>query len=655
MSLRSFARARRRAGGHRLAAGANQIVLRAGGGVLGPVVGCFQRAAELPQPAPGRRRGGQGAVDRDRQRGGEIGAPSRQRLDRTADPPGGLGRVGATDGIDPAQRLVQDEGQRVEIGRLARGFALGLLRGHVGERPEDVAGAREDVLARQARAAEVGQLRRLQGLLAAVRDEHVLGLDVTVDHAAVVGVGEGPAERDADLEHLPVGQVPVRDQASRACGPRRARRSGTSRRRGRRPRTGRRSRGGTGGRRRAPRASRARRRRRLRGGSASAPPRAGAARPRPATRRRSRPRRGARAAGSAPARAPARAGVPEPGRPTMRRVGASSVGSGGARRSISVRCESTGLRVRRGGRHSLRGRARKCVGMSAKLQENGLTGAPVILRLLVKYLQRQVHFCRSLTTTGMRRLSSRPRGRPEPRRPRPRSPRAGGAGPGGPGALDEHTLIVRRRVALGVRGGAADRDRADRQRLRQKRKNPGPEELQPVRQPDRAGIGRTGGDAAVHDARQRLEQAGAGSRGAGGPAAHPGTGVRLTGSGPQRAERDGGGPAQPAADLQLARGSDREADGAAAQGPRRQRQAVDRIHRGGDGDPACLRRAVLPAGGAPDPADAGRTRRARHPDEPVALPAEPRLAGTEHRELTADRHRAPRAPSRPRAGPTAAR
>ena len=38
---------------------------------------------------------------------------------------------------------------------------------------------------------------------------------------------------------------------------------------------------------------------------------------------------------------------------------------------------------------------------------------------------------------------------PKPRRPRPRSPGAGGAGPGGPGSSDEHTLIVRRRVALG--------------------------------------------------------------------------------------------------------------------------------------------------------------------------------------------------------------
>jgi len=37
----------------------------------------------------------------------------------------------------------------------------------------------------------------------------------------------------------------------------------------------------------------------------------------------------------------------------------------------------------------------------------------------------------------------------QPRRPRPRSPGGGGSGAGGPDGVDEHTLIVRRRVALG--------------------------------------------------------------------------------------------------------------------------------------------------------------------------------------------------------------
>ena len=163
--------------------------------------------------AAGPGRGRQGAVDRVGERGGQIGAAAPERVDGTADPAGRLGRVGAADGVDPGQRLVQDEGQRVEVRRLCGGLAFGLLGGHVGERPEDVAGAGEDVLAHQARAAEVGQLRGLGGLLAAVRYQHVLGLDVAVDDATGVGVGECAAEGDADLEHLAVGEAALGDQA----------------------------------------------------------------------------------------------------------------------------------------------------------------------------------------------------------------------------------------------------------------------------------------------------------------------------------------------------------------------------------------------------------------------------------------------------------
>ena len=166
-----------------------------------------------PEPAAALGPGHQGCVDRVAEGGGKIRAPPPQRLDRTADPAGGLRRVVAAHGVVAGEGLIQDQGQRVDVRGLARGLAFGLLRGHVGERPEDVAGAREDVLAGEARTAEVGQLRRLGGLLAPVRDEHVLGLDVAVDDAAGVGVGEGPTEGDADLEHLAVEDAPIRDQA----------------------------------------------------------------------------------------------------------------------------------------------------------------------------------------------------------------------------------------------------------------------------------------------------------------------------------------------------------------------------------------------------------------------------------------------------------
>ena len=117
--------------------------------------------------------------------------------------------VGAANGVDPAQRLVQHERERVQVGLLPHLAAFALLGRHVGERAEHVAGARERVLAGEAGAAEVGQLgggekrlRRRRSILGAMGDEHVLGLDVAVDHAARVGVGERAGERDADLEDL---------------------------------------------------------------------------------------------------------------------------------------------------------------------------------------------------------------------------------------------------------------------------------------------------------------------------------------------------------------------------------------------------------------------------------------------------------------------
>ena len=45
-----------------------------------------------------------------------------------------------------------------------------------------------------------------------VRHQHVRRLDVAVDHALAVGVGERVAERDADLEDLPVGELALLEQ-----------------------------------------------------------------------------------------------------------------------------------------------------------------------------------------------------------------------------------------------------------------------------------------------------------------------------------------------------------------------------------------------------------------------------------------------------------
>jgi hypothetical protein len=56
------------------------------------------------------------------------------------------------------------------------------------------------------RDAEVGELRRLAAVLG---HDHVLRLDVAVDHAALVGVCEGIGQRDADSQDVAVAQLPV--------------------------------------------------------------------------------------------------------------------------------------------------------------------------------------------------------------------------------------------------------------------------------------------------------------------------------------------------------------------------------------------------------------------------------------------------------------
>ncbi len=101
------------------------------------------------------------------------------------------------------------------------------------------------------------------------------------------------------------------------------------------------------------------------------------------------------------------------------------------------------------------------------------------------------------------------------KRPRPRRPQRSGR----PLPLDQHTLMVRRRVAAGVGGRAADRDRPVRERLREKRTDAGAEELQPQREHDRHRIRRTGLRPALHHAHRCLGQVRAERRGAGRSAA----------------------------------------------------------------------------------------------------------------------------------------
>ncbi len=142
-----------------------------------------------------------------------------ERLDRRSDPAcGGDGRA-ATHRVDAAEGLIQDERERVEVGGGAHLVALALLGRHIGERAEHVSGAGQGVVPSEPGAPEVRELRHGRrptargGVLdRVVRHEHVLGLDVAVDHALRMRVLERPHERQADLQDLLVGELILGDQ-----------------------------------------------------------------------------------------------------------------------------------------------------------------------------------------------------------------------------------------------------------------------------------------------------------------------------------------------------------------------------------------------------------------------------------------------------------
>ncbi len=96
------------------------------------------------------------------------------------------------------EHLVEDDAQRVEIRPVIdRARALQLLGRHVVDRAHHVVGARQGVPAcpgTELREAEIGDAHAARRV-----HEHVLGLDVAVDHALVVRVPESRADLDRDL------------------------------------------------------------------------------------------------------------------------------------------------------------------------------------------------------------------------------------------------------------------------------------------------------------------------------------------------------------------------------------------------------------------------------------------------------------------------
>ena len=147
------------------------------------------------------------AVERRAQLAGQVRARLRERREPGADAPRGGGRRAGADRVRPRERLVEDEPERVEVGAPVDRLPRGLLGRHVGERADDVARPRQRVLAGELGDAEVGQLRRAAARARHVGDDHVLRLDVAVDDAALVGVGERVGERQPDPQDVAVRQL----------------------------------------------------------------------------------------------------------------------------------------------------------------------------------------------------------------------------------------------------------------------------------------------------------------------------------------------------------------------------------------------------------------------------------------------------------------
>jgi len=108
--------------------------------------------------------------------------------------------------------LEGDHGERPEIAAAVdRLRPLRLLRAHVARRPEDRAGARGVALgaagpvAGDLGAAEVEDLGDL--LVVVLHEEDVVGLEIPMDHVALVGLGEGAADVRDDADRVGEGEA----------------------------------------------------------------------------------------------------------------------------------------------------------------------------------------------------------------------------------------------------------------------------------------------------------------------------------------------------------------------------------------------------------------------------------------------------------------
>ena len=139
----------------------------------------------------------------------EVAPQAPQRRQARPDPPRGGRGAAAAHGVDAAERLVDDEGQGIEVGLLAHLSPGRLLGRHVGQRADDVARDGQRVVADHAGDAEVRQLGHGRPVVRPVGHDHVARFDVAMDDAAAVGVGQRVGQGDTEAQHVAVGELAV--------------------------------------------------------------------------------------------------------------------------------------------------------------------------------------------------------------------------------------------------------------------------------------------------------------------------------------------------------------------------------------------------------------------------------------------------------------
>lgn len=157
--------------------------------------GVLERRAQLLQGAPlGGRRGertveGRGELTR------EVAPGPLERGQPLADPAGGGGGCGAAHGVDVAERLVDDERQRVQIALDAHLAPLALLGRHVRERADEAGRLRRAQVdeMRHSEVAQLGLTRR--------REEDILRLEIAVDDAVRVRRFEAGEHLERPIAH----------------------------------------------------------------------------------------------------------------------------------------------------------------------------------------------------------------------------------------------------------------------------------------------------------------------------------------------------------------------------------------------------------------------------------------------------------------------